>query len=138
MKVEIREQPFQPYREIEKYQDSLGFEGKYGATACFVGTMRDFNDDRRVHGMTLEYYPGMTEKHITRICGQAKEKWSLLDCLAIHRVGRIEINDAIVVVAAWAAHRGDALEACLLEKGNPGKRGGMGGEKYIRVFKSEE
>jgi molybdopterin synthase catalytic subunit len=112
MKIEIREQPFNPYREIENYQASLTHAGKYGATACFVGTMRDFNEGRQVHGMTLEYYPGMTEKHIAQICETAMEKWSLLDCLAIHRVGRININDTIVAVAAWAGHRGDALEAC--------------------------
>ena len=112
MKIEVRERPFNPYREIEQYQELLARGGQYGATTCFVGTMRDVNDARRVYGMTLEYYPGMTEKHITRICRRASAQWSLLDCLVLHRVGKIEINDTIVVVAAWAVHRGDAMEAC--------------------------
>ena len=112
MKIEIREQPFDPYAEITRYQQDHLPPGHYGATASFVGTMRDFNDGKAVSGMTLEYYPGMTEKHIERICAQAATQWSLLDCLVIHRAGQININDAIVVIATWATHRGDALDAC--------------------------
>lgn len=112
MHIELRPEPFNAWEEIAVYQRRLGYEGKYGATACFIGTMRDFNEGRDVHGMTLEYYPGMTEKHIGRICAEAGKKWSLVDCLAIHRTGKININDSIVVIAVWAIHRGDALEAC--------------------------
>lgn len=112
MKIEVREHPFDPYAEIATYQRTALSGGRYGATASFIGTMRDHNEGRRVHAMTLEHYPGMTEKHIGKICAQAAEKWSLLDYLVIHRIGRVEVNDAIVVVAVWAAHRGDALDAC--------------------------
>jgi len=112
VKIEIRELPFDPYAEITAYQQHALSPGHYGATASFVGTMRDFNDGKSVHGMTLEYYPGMTEKHIERICVQAATQWSLLDYLVIHRAGLIHINDAIVVIATWAKHRGDALDAC--------------------------
>ena len=112
MKIEIRNSPFNPYDEIAHYQGTSLPAGLFGATASFVGTMRDFNDGQRVHGMTLEYYPGMTEKHIAKICEQATAKWSLLDYLVIHRAGQIEINDAIVVIAVWAGHRGDVLDAC--------------------------
>jgi molybdopterin synthase catalytic subunit len=112
MKIEIRHDPFNPYREIELYQESIKLQGKIGATSSFVGTMRDFNQNQQVQSMTLEYYPGMTEKHITRICDEASEKWTLLDYLVIHRTGEININDAIVVIAVWASHRGDAMDAC--------------------------
>jgi molybdopterin synthase catalytic subunit len=112
MKIDIRQEPFNPYHEIEQYQVDMALHGKIGATSCFVGTMRDFNQDRSVQGMTLEYYPGMTEKHITRICKEASEKWTLLDCFVIHRVGEIQINEAIVVISVWASHRGDAMDAC--------------------------
>ncbi len=112
MKIAIHEQPFDPYAEITRYQQHALAPGHYGATASFVGTMRDFNDGKPVHGMTLEYYPGMTEKHIERICVQAATQWSVIDCLVIHRAGQIQINDAIVVIAVWAGHRGDALDAC--------------------------
>ena len=112
MKIEIRQDVFNPYREIEQFQESIKLSGKVGATASFVGTMRDFNQQQQVHGMTLEYYPEMTEKHIGRICKEATEKWSLLDILVIHRVGEIAIDDAIVAIAVWASHRGDAMDAC--------------------------
>lgn len=112
MKIEIREKPFDPYREIARYQHETLPVGQYGATASFVGTMRDYNDGQPVHGMTLEYYPGMTEKHIDQTCAQASTRWSLIDYLVIHRAGQISINDAIVVIAVWATHRGDALDAC--------------------------
>jgi molybdopterin synthase catalytic subunit len=111
VKIEIRTVAFDPYAEITEYQQTLA-EGQYGATASFVGTMRNFNEGKQVHGMMLEYYPGMTEKHIARICEQATAQWNLVDYLVIHRAGQVNINDAIVVVAVWASHRGDALDAC--------------------------
>ena len=112
MHVVIRTKAFDPYTEISQYQEGMGKKGKYGAIASFIGTMRDFNDGEEVTGMTLEYYPGMTESHITEICEQAAKQWHILDCLVIHRVGDIRINDAIVLISIWAAHRGDALDAC--------------------------
>lgn len=62
--------------------------------------------------MTLEHYPGMTEKELERIVEEARENWSLLDELIIHRVGELLPNDPIVLVAVWSAHRKDAFEAC--------------------------
>ena len=112
MRVEIRTGPFEPFAEIRQYQGSMGETGKYGATASFIGTMRDFNDDKEVLKMTLEYYPGMTEKHISDICEQAGRQWKILDCLVLHRVGEVEVGQAIVLIAVWSAHRGDALDAC--------------------------
>jgi molybdopterin synthase catalytic subunit len=112
MRIEIRQDPFKPYQEIEYYQQTMDLHGKTGATASFVGSMRDFNQQQQVKGMDLEYYPAMTEKHINHICTEAMEKWSLLDVLVLHRVGEIKINDAIVVIAVWASHRGDAMDAC--------------------------
>jgi molybdopterin synthase catalytic subunit len=62
--------------------------------------------------MTLEHYPGMTEKELERIIGEAHERWQLLDELVIHRVGELLPNEPIVLVAVWSAHRKDAFEAC--------------------------
>jgi molybdopterin synthase catalytic subunit len=112
MKVEISKSSFSPYELIARYQQSLDIHGQNGATASFVGSMRDFNDDQKVSGMMLEYYPGMTEKYIEKICQDAIDKWSLLDTLVVHRAGEINIGEAIVVIAVWAAHRGDAMDAC--------------------------
>lgn len=86
--------------------------GKCGATGVFVGTLRDFNDGQVVKGLTLEHYPGMTEKHLEKVCEDAGTRWQLLDTLVIHRHGPIHTGDPIVLVATWAAHRRDALEAC--------------------------
>lgn len=112
MKVEITKTAFNPYDDIASYEKSLEMSGQFGATASFVGSMRDYNDDQRVNRMMLEYYPGMTEKHIEKICLHAIEKWSLLDVMVIHRVGEVSIGDAIVAISVWAAHRGDAMDAC--------------------------
>lgn len=112
MHVSLRFDPFDPWLEIQSYQDDLtspivGF----GATAVFVGTMRDFNDGEEVREMTLEHYPGMTERHLQSICEAAEAKWAVLDVLVIHRVGLVRPGDPIVLVAVWAAHRKEAYEA---------------------------
>jgi len=112
MKVEIRTGPFNPWSEVERSQLLLEKAGQYGATACFVGAMRDFNEGEQVNEMVLEYYPGMTEKHLESICIEATKKWELLDVLVLHRVGHIKIGDPIVLVAVWSAHRATAFDAC--------------------------
>ncbi len=86
--------------------------GKYGATSIFIGTMRDFNNDRSVQGMTLEYYPGMTERQLEEIVRHAQQQWCLIETLVVHRVGDISPNTPIVLVAVWSVHRGDAFDAC--------------------------
>lgn len=113
MTIELRTDPFDPYQELRRYQDGLvGQRGKYGALASFVGTMRDVNEGEPVHAMSLEHYPGMTEKHLERIAAEARRRWPLIDVLIIHRVGPLAPNDPIVLVAAWSAHRAAAFEAC--------------------------
>ncbi len=83
-----------------------------GAIANFIGIVRDVNDDARVGTLTLEHYPGMTERAIEAICEQAMSRWSLFDVTVIHRCGTLAPTDQIVLVATSSAHRGDALEAC--------------------------
>ena len=104
---------FDPWKELAAYQqEAFGRKGTFGATASFVGTMRDFNDGERVCRMDLEYYPGMTEKHLEEILGEARRRWEVLDALVIHRVGTITPDDPIVLVAVWSVHRGAAFDAC--------------------------
>lgn len=112
MLIEIRKKPFNAYAEMQYYLDSLDIVGKYGATANFVGSMRDFNEDKEVTHMTLEHYPGMTEKHLETIAKESIEKWKLLDVLILHRIGKVNIGEDIVLVATWSAHRKDAFESC--------------------------
>lgn len=112
MHVELRDSPFDPWRETAGYQARLERAGSAGAAATFVGTMRDVNEGREVRSMTLEHYPGMTEQHLAAICSEAADRWRVIDGLVLHRVGDIRIGEAIVLVAVWSAHRGDAMDAC--------------------------
>ncbi len=112
MSCEIRSAAFDPWQETQNYQQAHLEAGKYGATASFVGTMRDFNQGDDVRSMTLEHYPGMTESYLQKICDEARQRWDLIDCLIVHRVGKINPNDPIVLTVAWSAHRKEAFEAC--------------------------
>lgn len=110
--IQLSTHNIEPWKEIQTYQDSLQIQGKYGATAVFIGTMRDMNEGDHVNAMTLEHYPGMTEKYLQKISDEAHQQWSLLDCLILHRIGDVYPDDTIVVVAVWSAHRADAFSAC--------------------------
>jgi molybdopterin synthase catalytic subunit len=83
-----------------------------GALASFVGLVRDANDGSAVSGMSLEHYPGMTEKALEDICRQAQARWDLIDTLVIHRIGALKPGERIVLVGVTSAHRGDAFAAC--------------------------
>jgi molybdopterin synthase catalytic subunit len=85
---------------------------RIGAIASFIGVVRDVNDGNNVAGMTLEHYPGMTEKSISAIIGRAKARWDIFDALVIHRIGSLKPGDQIVLVAVTGSHRGDAFAAC--------------------------
>jgi molybdopterin synthase catalytic subunit len=83
-----------------------------GAIASFVGLVRDLNHSTTVTEMTLEHYPGMTEKALAEIVEEAKRRWNILDTLVIHRIGVLKPTDQIVLIAVSSAHRGDAFAAC--------------------------
>ena len=83
-----------------------------GAVVSFVGTVRDINQGTGVSSLTLEHYPGMTDKSLEDIVAQAKARWQLDQVLVIHRVGTLQPLDQIVLVAVTSAHRGEAFEAC--------------------------
>ncbi len=113
MYVMVTEEGFDPWKILTEQEKKMShLKSQYGATAVFVGTMRDFNQGDDVQEMFLEHYPGMTEKHLENICAQATAEYALLASLVVHRVGRIEPNQPIVVVAVWSEHRKQAFEAC--------------------------
>lgn len=85
---------------------------RIGAVASFVGVVRDLNDGSSVSGMTLEHYPGMTEKALADIAAEAATRWEVLGCTIIHRVGPLKPLDQIVLVIVASGHRGDAFAAC--------------------------
>ncbi|MCP4329752.1 MAG: molybdopterin synthase catalytic subunit MoaE [Alphaproteobacteria bacterium] len=83
-----------------------------GAIVSFSGLVRDSADGAAVGAMTLEHYPEMTEKQLAAIEREARERWPLSACLIIHRFGRLEPGDQIVLVVTASAHRRAAFEAC--------------------------
>jgi len=85
---------------------------RVGAVASFVGTVRDVNDATAVRTMTLEHYPGMTERALAAIVDRAKARFDIFDAVVVHRVGELAPTDQIVLVAVTGAHRGEAFDAC--------------------------
>ncbi len=112
VQVILASQPFDPWKSLQTFQNAMLTVGSYGATAVFVGTMRDFNEGERVESLFLDHYPGMTERELERILREARSQWEFLDALIEHRVGEIEPGEPIVLVAVWCAHRGAAFDAC--------------------------
>ena len=100
MKIAVQREDFDAGKEMRAFADP-----KIGAIASFVGVVREV-------GMTLEHYPGMTEKALAKIVDEAKGRWQVMDCTVIHRYGQLEPTDQIVLVAVASAHRGDAFAAC--------------------------
>jgi len=114
MTIRVQKEAFDPWQELAAYQASQGLSaaGRFGATAVFVGNLRDFNQGQSVAAMTLEHYPGMTEAYLEKISAEARTRWELLDTLVIHRYGPLALGDPIVLVAVWSAHRDAAFAAC--------------------------
>ena len=83
-----------------------------GAIASFIGLVRDANEGEPVTEMTLEHYPGMTERALAKIVEDAKSRWNIIDVLVVHRVGTLHPCDQIVLVIVSGAHRGEAFAAC--------------------------
>ncbi|MEZ8824937.1 molybdopterin synthase catalytic subunit MoaE [Vibrio sp. 10N.261.55.A7] len=92
--------------------ESLAEGSQSGAVVTFIGKVRDMNLGDNVTGLSLEHYPGMTEKALLEICDQAESRWPLLKLRVIHRIGDLDIGDQIVFVGVSSAHRGAAFEAC--------------------------
>ena len=109
MKICLSAEAFDPWQEIVRHQagGQAGMGGKIGATAVFVGTLRDFNQGAGVQAMTLEHYPAMTEKYLQRVAAEAVARWPIEDLLVIHRYGE--------------------LGPALFEQPQVGLRGGVGG-----------
>lgn len=83
-----------------------------GAVVSFIGQVRDLNEGDAVSKLTLEHYPGMTEKALEAIVKLAQSRWDIFDTVIIHRIGSLQPADQIVLVAVSSAHRGEAFKAC--------------------------
>jgi molybdopterin synthase catalytic subunit len=101
MKISVQREDFDLSREVQL----ISRDTSVGAVASFVGLVREVK-------MTLEHYPGMTERAIAAIVEEARGRWKIMDCTVIHRFGELAPGDPIVLVAVASAHRGDAFAAC--------------------------
>ena len=109
MTVRVQEADFDTGAELAALRAG---DARVGALASFLGLVRDLNDGESVSEMTLEHYPGMTEKALEAIVVEARGRWALYGATVIHRVGALQPTDQIVFVAVSSAHRGDAFAAC--------------------------
>ncbi len=109
MTVRVQTADFDVARELAALRAG---DPKVGAVAAFIGTVRDVNDGGTVAALSLEHYPGMTEKALTAIVDEAKARWDIVDALVVHRVGALAPADQIVLVGVTSAHRGQAFAAC--------------------------
>ena len=109
MAVRVQVEDFDAGAEMARLRAA---DARVGAVATFVGTVRDVNDAARVESLTLEHYPGMTEKALEGIVADAHARFDIYDALVVHRVGTLRPTDQIVLVIVTSAHRGDAFDAC--------------------------
>ena len=109
MSVRVQREDFDAGAEIAALRRG---NPKIGAVASFIGVVRDLNEGDAVATLTLEHYPGMTEKSIETIVTEARRRWDVMDALVIHRVGELKPADQIVLVIVAGAHRGEAFAAC--------------------------
>jgi molybdopterin synthase catalytic subunit len=107
--IKVQTEPFDAGAELKRIQRG---RADIGGVTMFVGTVRDLSHGRDVSAMTLEHYPGMTESALTEIEAEAHRRWPLSASLIIHRHGRLEPGEDIVLVIAASAHRDAAFEAC--------------------------
>ncbi len=109
MKISVQTAPFDLNAEVAALYAA---NPKVGAVATFLGLVRDVNEGDGVATLTLEHYPGMTEKALAKIVDEAQGRWDILDCTVIHRVGELKPTEPIVLVAVASSHRQDAFAAC--------------------------
>lgn len=115
MRVAIVDRVFNPWQELERHQSKAVAPGRWGALACFVGALRAEGAGEhgaQVQAMTLEHYPEMSQAYLQDLAETALQNWGITELLLVHRVGRIELGEAIMIVACWSGHRRQAFYAC--------------------------
>ena len=139
--VRVQLESFDVGAEIERLHAG---NTEVGAIATFIGTVREVLGDAALT-LTLEHYPGMTEAALGEIESKARARFSIIDCLVIHRVGQLSAGEAIVLVAITSPHRGDAFAACqfvmdFLKSEAPfwKKEQTSAGERWVETRQSDE
>ena len=106
--IKVQDTAFDAATELRQFQEA---NRSAGATVMFIGTVREMSEGARIDRMTLEHYPGMTEKALSDIEAEARKRWPIEASLIIHRYGRLSPGDDIVLVITVSAHRQAAFEA---------------------------
>lgn len=106
--IKVQPQDF----SLQTEYDNLRSKSSVGAVVTFSGLVRDLNQGLSVSSLTLEHYPGMTEKALAQIVEQAKSRWNIINCTVIHRIGELKLSEQIVFVGVACLHRQDAFAAC--------------------------
>ena len=139
--IRVQEEDFDVGQEIARLSDG---NHEIGAVCTFLGMVRDLSGDR-IKTMTLDHYPGMTEKELSKIEEEARARWPLTDCVIIHRYGSLAPGDRIVMVATASPHRQAAFQACeflmdyLKTRAPFWKREDTGnGEKWVEARASDD
>ena len=107
--IKIQKKDFNIDEEIKLLKDKYS---NVGALNIFIGYVRDYNDNKDVKYLNLEVYKDMAIKELTKIKDEAFLKWNLVDCLVLHRYGKLEVNEKIVLVVCLSEHRKDSFESC--------------------------
>ena len=109
--IKIQKEDFNSEEEINKIKNLYT---NVGAVTSFIGYVRDINNNKKVKSINLEVYKKMAYKQFENIINETNSKWDLIDCLIIHRYGKLDINNKIVLVACFSKHRKDSFESCNL------------------------
>ena len=107
--IKIQKEDFNSEEEINKIKNLYS---NLGAITSFTGYVRDKNNNKKVESINLEVYEEMAHKQFEKIINKASLKWQLIDCLIIHRFGKLNVNSKIVLVSCFAEHRKDSFESC--------------------------
>jgi len=107
--IKIQKESFNIEKEIQHIKENLH---DVGAVSTFLGYVRNTNNDKKVSSINLEVYSAMAEKSLEEIIEKANKKWNLSDTLVIHRYGKLNIGEKIVLVATFSKHRHDSMQAC--------------------------
>ena len=107
--IKIQEKDFNSEKEIEEIKKLYS---NIGASTSFIGYVRDNNNNNTVKSINIEVYKKMAHMQLEKIINETKLKWKLLDCLIIHRYGKLNVNSKIVLVSCFSEHRKDSFESC--------------------------
>ena len=107
--IKVQKEDFNTDEEVQKIKNLYS---NVGAVTSFIGYVRDINNNKKVNYLNLEVYEEMAHKQLNKIIYEAGLKWNLIDCLIIHRYGKLNIKDKIVLVCCFSENRKDSFESC--------------------------